>query len=98
MLSAARIVCTISADSYSGLRVLQVRSVLHPTLQHYSSKQLLEMFSWEFQRLPLIHNAPVDDWDVDRGSIEDDSPMDITLSNGYIQQPCQRSQNTRADA
>jgi Cys-rich protein (TIGR01571 family) len=67
-----------------------VRSVLHPSLQNYSSKELLDMFAWEFQRLPLIHNAPVDAWDVDRAFIEDDSPMDVTLSNMYIQQPCQR--------
>ena len=47
-----------------------VRSVLHPSLQNYSSKELLKMFAWEFQRLPLIHNAPIDDWDVDRVGID----------------------------
>ena len=39
-------------------------------LQHYSNEELLEMFAWEFQRLPLIHNAPIDDWDVDRVGID----------------------------
>jgi hypothetical protein len=39
-------------------------------LQHYSDEELLEMFAWEFERLPLIHNAPIDDWDVDRVGIE----------------------------
>lgn len=67
-----------------------VRGHLHPSLQHFSDEELLEMFTWEFQRLPLFHNAPADDWDVDRGGITDDSPMNISLSSGNLQQPCQR--------
>jgi hypothetical protein len=34
---------------------------------------LQEMFTWEFQRLPLIHNTPADDWDVDRIGAENAS-------------------------
>ena len=55
---------------------------LDASLQHYSNEQLLEMFVWEFQRLPLIHNAPADDWDVDRVGLTDDSPLNVTLFNG----------------
>ena len=39
-----------------------VRSRLDPSLQHYSNQQLLDMFTWEFQRLPLMHNAPLDSY------------------------------------
>ena len=66
------------------------RQNLDPSLQHYSAEQLLDMYTWEFVRLPLIHNAPKDDWDVDRGGITDDSPLNLTLANGNLQQPCQR--------
>ena len=66
------------------------RQNLDPSLQHYSAEQLLEMYTWEFVRLPLIHNAPKDDWDVDRCGITDDSPLNLTLANGNLQQPCQR--------
>ena len=37
-----------------------VRSQLDPTLQHYSNEELLQMLTWEFERLPIFHNAPVD--------------------------------------
>ena len=66
------------------------RQNLDASLQHYSNEELLEMFTWEFQRLPLIHNTPIDDWDVDRIGIGDDSPLNVTLDNGNLQQPCQR--------
>ena len=68
----------------------KVRKNLDPSLQHYSDAQLLEMMSWEFERLPLLHNAPADGWDVDRIGLADDSPMSIALHNGNLQQPCQR--------
>eukprot|EP01043_Picozoa_sp_COSAG02_P034316 COSAG02_NODE_2392_length_8974_cov_2.135437_5_plen_280_part_00 len=45
-----------------------VRTRLDPTLQHYSDEQLMAMLSWEFPRLPLLHNAPVDDLDAERGA------------------------------
>eukprot|EP01044_Picomonas_judraskeda_P035289 COSAG03_NODE_15023_length_443_cov_1.441860_1_plen_101_part_10 len=56
------------------------RQNLDASLQHHSNEELLEMFTWEFQRLPLIHNTPVDDWDVDRIGIGDDTPLNVTLS------------------
>ncbi len=37
-----------------------VRSQLDPSLQHYSNDELLQMLTWEFERLPIFHNAPVD--------------------------------------
>ena len=62
------------------------RQNLDPSLQHYSAEQLLDMYTWEFVRLPLIHNAPKDDWDVDRCGITDDSPLNLTLANGNLLQ------------
>ena len=67
-----------------------IRPSLDPSLQHLPSTKLLEMYRWEFQRLPVFHNAPLDAWDVDRIGINDDSPLNITLDNGHIQQPCER--------
>ena len=67
-----------------------VRPSLDPSLQGLSTTELLAMFTWEFQRLPVFHNAPLDAWDVDRIGINDDTPLNITLSNGHIQQPCER--------
>ena len=37
-----------------------VRMHLHQSLQSLSNAELLERFEWEFQRLPIIHNTPVD--------------------------------------
>ena len=37
-----------------------VRPFLDSSLQHFSGEELLEMFEWEFKRLPLFHNAPTD--------------------------------------
>ena len=37
-----------------------VRSQLDPSLQKYSNEELLHMLTWEFERLPIFHNAPVD--------------------------------------
>ena len=67
-----------------------VRPLLPKDPKRLSSEQLLEMFTWEFQRLPIFHNAPLDGWDVDRIGINDDSPLNISLENGHIQQPCER--------
>eukprot|EP01048_Picozoa_sp_COSAG05_P022377 COSAG05_NODE_4454_length_1508_cov_1.616749_2_plen_195_part_00 len=43
--------------------------------------------------MQLFHNAPLDGADADRGAhmcYPDDTPLNITLRNGYLQQPCQR--------
>ena len=60
-----------------------VRPSLDPSLRGLPKEELLEMFIWEFQRLPIFHNAPLDAWDVDRAGIKDDTPLNITLENGY---------------
>jgi hypothetical protein len=67
-----------------------IRPSLNTSLQVLLPETLLEMFEWEFQRLPIFHNAPLDDWDVDRIGINDDTPLNITLTNGHIHNPCQR--------
>jgi hypothetical protein len=68
-----------------------VRGRLDASLQHYSDEQLLEMFSWEFERLIVWHNAPLDAAMVERSTTNrDDTPLSITLENGYLQNPCQR--------
>ena len=41
----------------------------------------------EFERLPIQHNAPLDAADHQFG---DDTKMLVQLSNGYIQNVCQR--------
>ena len=67
-----------------------VRSRLHASLQHYSNEQLLAMFSWEFERLPLFHNAPLDSFGATLFAVQDDTPLNVTLDNGYLQNVCQR--------
>eukprot|EP01052_Picozoa_sp_SAG31_P034481 SAG31_NODE_4035_length_3645_cov_1.508460_2_plen_982_part_00 len=79
-----------AAKQYALNYMADILPSLDPTLQHLSPDELLQMFTWQFQRLPVFHNAPLDSWDVDRIGINDDSPLNITLSNGYIQQPCER--------
>lgn len=69
-----------------------VRKNLDASLHHYSGEELLQMFEWEFKRLPLFHNTPIDGEDADRVAVivPDDTPLHETLGNGYLQQPCQR--------
>eukprot|EP01043_Picozoa_sp_COSAG02_P027027 COSAG02_NODE_1576_length_11868_cov_82.967117_1_plen_1282_part_00 len=71
-----------------------VRKHLDASLQHYNGSQLLEMFEWEFQRLQLFHNAPIDGKRIfvqtGKRCCPDDTPLNETLNNGYLQQPCQR--------
>ena len=76
------------ALSYMGSSA--VRGRLDASLQHYSDEQLLDMFTWEFQRLPLMHNAPLDSYGATLAAVQDDTPMNVTLDNGYLQTPCQR--------
>lgn len=46
------------------------------------------MLSWEFARLPLIHNGPLDD--SDPAGCKDDTDLFTSLTNGYLQNVCQR--------
>merc|ERR1719410_1213686 len=68
------------------------RPKLHVSLQHLSDEELLERLDWEFRRLPIIHNAPLGDGDASwfTRAFQDDTGLDITLQNGYLQNPCQR--------
>ena len=79
-----------AARPYALQYMASIRPSLDPALHHLSPAELLEMFTWEFQRLPVFHNAPLDAWDVDRIGVNDDTPLNITLENGHIQQPCER--------
>ena len=76
------------ALSYMGSSA--VRSRLHPSLQHYTNAQLLEMFTWEFERLQIFHNAPLDSFGEKYAHVADDTPLNISLENGYLQTTCQR--------
>jgi hypothetical protein len=48
---------------------------------------IVEMLQWEFKRLPILHNGPLLQGG---GAIPDDSDLETTLSNGYLQNVCQR--------
>ena len=50
------------------------------------AETLLEMLTWEFKRLPSIHNAPLEQ----KAAINDDTDMQTTLTNGYLQNVAQR--------
>jgi hypothetical protein len=52
-----------------------------------STDDIIGMLSWEFKRLPILHNGPLK---LGGGSIPDDSDLLTTLSNGYLQNVCQR--------
>ena len=68
----------------------KIRSQLLSPYNTYTSEQLLEMFSWEFKRLPIYHNGPLDAAEQTKSSITDDTVLNVTLKNGYIQNVCQR--------
>jgi hypothetical protein len=52
-----------------------------------STATIVEILKWEFKRLPILHNGPLN---PGGGDIPDDSDLLTTLSNGYIQNVCQR--------
>jgi hypothetical protein len=73
----------------------KVRSNLDPSLQSLKSEELLERFQWEFARIQVFHNQPVDALDeaqiaAQPNGLKDDTNLNITLQNGWIQNPCQR--------
>ena len=61
---------------------------LRAPLNTLTSEELLDRFTWEFKNLPLLHNGPLDN--TDPAGINDDTPLSTTLSNGYLQNVCQR--------
>jgi hypothetical protein len=72
-----------------------LRSRLDPSIQKLklTNEQLLERFAWEFERLPIMHNAPLNELDATEIPpiiAQDDTRLDVSLGNGFIQNPCQR--------
>ena len=53
-----------------------------------STDELLEILKWEFAHQSILHNGPVDKGDPTQ--ISDDTDLFTTLSNGYLQNVCQR--------
>ena len=48
-----------------------VRSKLHESLQHFTDDELPERFIWEFERLPIFHNAPSSGLDIEEASVHE---------------------------
>lgn len=73
-----------------------LRTRLHPSLRTLSNEALLERFAWEFDHLQLFHNAPTSKRNgeeisaAENGGHSDDSPVDASIANGYLQNPCHR--------
>ena len=68
-----------------------LRGRLPNSLKNISNEELFNRFDWEFRRLSIIHNAPLDEEEVNAQKIiSDDTILNITLNNGYIQNPCHR--------
>lgn len=74
-----------------------VRGRLDASLQHYSDDQLLEMLAWEMDHLPIYHDIPINELIESEagggstGQLWDDTGLNISLDNGYLQSPCQRT-------
>ena len=67
------------------------RARLDPSLAVMTPEQLLERLDWEMARLPIIHNAPVSDISAgEMPGLQDDTPLNVTLRNGYLQNVCHR--------
>ena len=67
------------------------RSRLDPLLAAMTPQQLLERLDWEMARLPIVHVAPVSDISAgEMPGLEDDTPLNVTLRNGYVQNVCHR--------
>ena len=62
---------------------------MHPGLpcENATPDELLSILSWEFQRLPILHNAPIV---PGANQIDDDTDLFTTLTNSYLQNVCQR--------
>jgi hypothetical protein len=70
-----------------------LRSRLDKSLAGLSNEELLARFTWEFERLPILHNAPVSALDastIPQIVANDDTPLNLTLEGGYLQNPCHR--------
>ena len=67
-----------------------VRSKLHESLQHLTDDELLERFIWEFERVPIFHNAPSSGLDLEEASVHYDSAISVSVRDEYPQNPCIR--------
>jgi len=67
-----------------------VRSRLMPLLQNLSNSQLMERFTWEFQHLPIFHNSPTSNWEATESFLRDDTPINLTVFDRYLQNTCIR--------
>lgn len=79
------------------IRIMTKLIPRHASLQKYSNAELLDMFTWEFQHLEVYHNAPSSSTNEDEiassfngSNLIDDTNLNISLDNGYIQNPCTR--------
>ena len=52
-----------------------MRSKLHESLQHLTDDELLERFTWEFERLPIFRNALLFGLDLEDAGVHDDSAI-----------------------
>lgn len=69
------------------------RKYLDQSLKMLSNEDLFDRFVWEWEHLPIIHNAPVSDKDkypFGNVPLQDDTILNLTLHNGYVQNVCQR--------
>ena len=67
-----------------------IRSTLLHPYDTMMSEDLLEMLAWEFKRLPVYHNGPLDATEASAAGITDDTTLLTTLRNGYMQNMCHR--------
>ena len=67
-----------------------VRSKLHESLQHLTDDELLGRFIWEFERLPIFHNTPSSELDLEEARVHDDSAISVSVRDGYLQNLCIR--------
>jgi hypothetical protein len=56
------------------------------SIANSTTDELIEMLVWEFKRLAIIHNGPLIG---ESKGVQDDSDLETTRSNGYLQNVCQ---------
>ena len=95
--NAVRDSAAAKAWALSYMNSSAVRGRLDASLQHYSDDQLLEMLGWEMDHLPIYHDIPINELIESEGGggstgqLYDDTGLNISLDNGYLQSPCQRT-------
>ena len=61
------------------------------SIANSTTDELIEMLLWEFKRLAIIHNGPLIG---ESKGVQDDSDLETTRSNGYLQNVCQVRENS----